>query len=126
MTSGGSPSSMQTQEQPWAILERFCAPPPAASSSRTPNGSGLGATMRVLFTGLVLFSITGVRTTAVAQSSDTRRSSAPRDAATAVAVGEGDPWRLQASGTSQNLYGVSFVDSSTGWVVGGAGTILHT
>jgi photosystem II stability/assembly factor-like uncharacterized protein len=71
-----------------------------------------GAIMKVLLTALVLIAIAGVRTSSLAQPN--------RDTA------GGDPWRLQTSGTSQTLYGVSFVDSSTGWAVGGAGTILHT
>ena len=35
-------------------------------------------------------------------------------------------WNTSPSGTSQNLNGVYFVDSSTGWAVGAVGTILKT
>ena len=35
-------------------------------------------------------------------------------------------WVLQNSTTTQNLLGVSFVDSLNGWVVGSGGIILHT
>lgn len=35
-------------------------------------------------------------------------------------------WVQQNSGTTQNLYGVFFVDSLTGWIVGDNGTILFT
>ena len=35
-------------------------------------------------------------------------------------------WVQQGSPTGYSLYGVALVDSSTGWVVGGAGTILAT
>ena len=35
-------------------------------------------------------------------------------------------WGAQTSGSTQTLYGVSFVSQSTGWAVGAAGTILHT
>ena len=35
-------------------------------------------------------------------------------------------WIQQNSGTTRNLYGVFFVDSLTGWVVGDSGTILFT
>lgn len=35
-------------------------------------------------------------------------------------------WQFSNSGTSQNLNGVYFVDSSTGWAVGAAGTIIKT
>ena len=39
---------------------------------------------------------------------------------------DGVTWVKQNSGTTVDLYGVSFVDSTTGWAVGDAGTILHT
>ncbi len=35
-------------------------------------------------------------------------------------------WGAQTSGSTQTLYGVSFVSQSTGWAVGAGGTILHT
>ncbi len=35
-------------------------------------------------------------------------------------------WVKQSSGLSSNLYGVFFVDESTGWAVGASGKILHT
>lgn len=40
----------------------------------------------------------------------------------------GTNWSLQASGTTQELHGLSFTDAQTGWAVGGSGlgTILHT
>ena len=38
----------------------------------------------------------------------------------------GDTWTPQTSGTSQSLRGVCFVDSNTGWVVGGNSTALTT
>src|SRR5205807_8618267 len=36
----------------------------------------------------------------------------------------GATWTGQTSGTSNSLYGVSFVDTSHGWAVGSSGTIL--
>ena len=37
----------------------------------------------------------------------------------------GETWEEQKSGTTRNLYGVSFAPSGqTGWVVGDGGTIL--
>jgi photosystem II stability/assembly factor-like uncharacterized protein len=38
----------------------------------------------------------------------------------------GVTWTRQSTGTNNFLYGVSFVDSNTGWAVGSGGTILHT
>lgn len=35
-------------------------------------------------------------------------------------------WRLQDSGTTQNLNGISFINASYGTVVGNSCTILHT
>src|SRR5690349_11430423 len=35
-------------------------------------------------------------------------------------------WTAQTSGTSNQLFGVHFVDNNNGWTVGQAGTILHT
>ena len=35
-------------------------------------------------------------------------------------------WTRQASGTTQVLNGVAFVDETNGWAVGGGGAILHT
>jgi photosystem II stability/assembly factor-like uncharacterized protein len=35
-------------------------------------------------------------------------------------------WTSQESGTTNHLYGVSFIDANTGTVVGQLGTILHT
>ncbi len=40
--------------------------------------------------------------------------------------GGGLLWQALDSGTSENLNGVSFVDSQTGWVVGNLGTLLAT
>jgi photosystem II stability/assembly factor-like uncharacterized protein len=36
------------------------------------------------------------------------------------------PWAPQTSGTTQPLYGVSFVNENAGWAVGGGGSILST
>jgi photosystem II stability/assembly factor-like uncharacterized protein len=38
----------------------------------------------------------------------------------------GSSWSAQGSGTTANLYGVSFINPNTGWVVGSGGTILTT
>jgi photosystem II stability/assembly factor-like uncharacterized protein len=38
----------------------------------------------------------------------------------------GATWRAQASGTTDTLYAVRFVDVSNGWAVGDNGRILHT
>ena len=38
----------------------------------------------------------------------------------------GATWVTQASGTTENLWGVSFTDANTGTAVGGDGTILRT
>ena len=35
-------------------------------------------------------------------------------------------WTTQTTGTSQNLWGVQFVDDHSGWAVGSGGTIVHT
>jgi len=35
-------------------------------------------------------------------------------------------WQIQDSGTSADLHAIHFVDTENGWVVGAAGTILHT
>jgi len=35
-------------------------------------------------------------------------------------------WNNKSSGTTETLYGVSFVDENTGWTVGYNGTVLHT
>ena len=35
-------------------------------------------------------------------------------------------WSALSSGTSNNLFGVSFPDASNGWAAGANGTILHT
>ncbi len=35
-------------------------------------------------------------------------------------------WKVQASGTDEALYRVSFVDSERGWISGSYGTVLHT
>src|SRR5260370_38113224 len=58
------------------------------------------------------------------------------DPNTAVAVGAlgmivrttdgGATWKVQWSGTTQHLFGVSFTDANTGTVVGDNGTILRT
>ena len=58
------------------------------------------------------------------------------DADTATAVGGsgtilrtidgGATWTPQASGTTNLLWGVAFVDANVGWVSGFSGTILHT
>ena len=41
-------------------------------------------------------------------------------------LAQGQEWIVQESGTDVHLTGVSFVDSSTGWIVGQYGTLLHT
>jgi len=38
----------------------------------------------------------------------------------------GSNWSYQASGTSERLYSVDFIDSLDGWIVGWLGTVLHT
>src|SRR5579864_1660032 len=38
----------------------------------------------------------------------------------------GATWRPQASGMSDALFGVSFVDTNNGWAVGEPAAILHT
>ena len=38
----------------------------------------------------------------------------------------GNTWTIQSSGTSRDLYAVSFTDSNSGTAVGGNGTILRT
>ena len=38
----------------------------------------------------------------------------------------GENWIVQASGTSDTLYGVSFTDANTGTAVGKNGTIIRT
>jgi photosystem II stability/assembly factor-like uncharacterized protein len=38
----------------------------------------------------------------------------------------GDDGMVMTSGTTANLWGVSFTDVNTGWVVGSEGTIIHT
>jgi len=63
-------------------------------------------------------------------------AAATPDSSTVVAVGNvgtilrsddgGGTWTLQSSGTTQSLYGVSFVNANTGTVVGDSGTILRT
>lgn len=35
-------------------------------------------------------------------------------------------WIIQSSGTSNSLYGINFINESTGWAVGDNGTILRT
>jgi photosystem II stability/assembly factor-like uncharacterized protein len=35
-------------------------------------------------------------------------------------------WQLQSSGTRNTLFGVYFLNSKLGYVVGDSGTILHT
>jgi photosystem II stability/assembly factor-like uncharacterized protein len=35
-------------------------------------------------------------------------------------------WSAQSSGTTQTLYGISFVDANNGWTVGGGGVVRHT
>src|SRR5215467_9921904 len=103
--------------------------------------------MRVLFRVLILFfGITAVRTSSFAQSGwfwqnplpqgNTLSAAATPDPSTMVAVGYGGTilrttdggatWTPQFSGTTNILYGVSFVDANTGTAVGGNGTILRT
>jgi len=38
----------------------------------------------------------------------------------------GKNWRAQATGTTEHLFGLTFVTKQMGWAVGSRGTILHT
>ena len=43
-----------------------------------------------------------------------------------VLFGQGSTWSSQTSGTSSNLWGAYFLNSTTGWVVGSSGAIYTT
>src|SRR5216683_88598 len=101
------------------------------------------AVLRVL---VLFFGITGIRTSALAQSGWFWQNPLPQgnrlravgtpDPSTVVAAGDygtilsttdgGATWTLQSSGTRNALLGLSFVDVNTGWAVGEGGTILST
>jgi hypothetical protein len=103
--------------------------------------------MKVLLQALVLFfAMTGFRTSSFGDSGWQWQNPLPQgnylyavatpDLTTVVAAGDfgtilstidgGITWTLQSSTTRNVLLGLSFVCASTGWAVGGSGTILST
>jgi photosystem II stability/assembly factor-like uncharacterized protein len=95
----------------------------AVAGQANPGSANLGRVWAVGANGTILTSLAVQAGSPQGPAHATSRDTAPGTEATRDG---GAPWSKQGSGVTASLLGVFFQNDTTGWVVGGNGTILTT
>jgi len=109
-------------------------PSPTRTETATPTVTGTPTpTPTPTTTGTETPTVTPTATPTVTQTPTSTASRTPSPTATGTetptataTAGVPPSWHLVSSGTTRDLNDVFFVDPDTGWIVGEAGTILHS